>query len=197
MTLHSVSGNVSRLASLACVLIASANWGLLALLIWLMTDELRKKGCTVVNAVEDADVDIVKAAVNASLLHTTTLNGEDTDLLVLLLYSVKPDSKCLYFRSDKFRGDSCKVYNIKRLHKILGNDTCSPLLFIQAMTGCDTTSRIFGVGKKAAFDMLLKGGPVLQSCSNAFTVSNQTTELIEDLDCHAMAVFFGGRCTDS
>src|SRR2546425_8833350 len=62
---------------------------------------------------------------------------------------------------------------------------------------CDTTPRIFGVGKKAAFDMLLKGGPVLQSCANAFTVPNQTTKLIEDLGCQAMDVFFGGRCTDS
>src|SRR3989442_7995304 len=65
------------------------------------------------------------------------------------------------------------------------------------MTGCYTTSRIFGIGKKAAFDMLLKGDPVLQSCANAFTIPNQTTELIEDLGYHAMAVFFGGRCTDS
>ena len=31
-----------------------------------MTEELEKKGCTVVNASGDADVDIVKAAVKAS-----------------------------------------------------------------------------------------------------------------------------------
>ena len=54
-----------------------------------------------VNAPGDADVDIVKAAVDVSLLHTTTLIGEDTDLLVLLLYYVQGDSKGLYFRSDK------------------------------------------------------------------------------------------------
>ena len=103
-------------------------------LIWFVTDDLRKKGCTVVNAVEDADVDKVKTAVNASLLHTATLIKEDTDLLVLLLYYVKPDCKCLYFRSHKFRGDSCKVYNIKRLQEILGNFTCSQRLFIHTMT---------------------------------------------------------------
>ncbi len=103
-------------------------------LIWFVTDDLRKKCCTVVNAVEDADVDKVKAAVNASLLRITTLIGEDTDLLVLLMYYVKPDAKCLYFRSNKFRDDKCEVYNIKRLQEILGNDTCSQLLFIHTMT---------------------------------------------------------------
>ncbi len=38
------------------------------------------------------------------------------------------------------------------------------------MTGCDTTSRIFGVIKQSAFQMLVKGDPILQSCANAFTV---------------------------
>lgn len=55
-------------------------------LINLMTEELEKKGCTVINASGDADVDIVKAAVKASEHHPTTLIGEDTDLLILLLY---------------------------------------------------------------------------------------------------------------
>ena len=44
-----------------------------------MSEELEKKGCTVVNASGDADVDIVKAAVKASEHQPTTLIGEDTD----------------------------------------------------------------------------------------------------------------------
>ena len=51
-------------------------------------------------------------------------------------------------------------------------------MFIHAVTGCDMTSRIFGVGKKTAFQKLIKGDPVLQSCANAFTVPNQTTEKV-------------------
>ena len=111
--------------------------------------------CIVMNAQGDADVDIVKAAVEISRLHTTTLIGEDTDLLVLLLHYVKPHCKSLYFRSDKTTGRA-KVYNINYLRELIGNDTCSQLLFIHAMTGCDTTSRIFGVGKRVLFIRLLK-----------------------------------------
>src|SRR6218665_610878 len=51
-------------------------------LIWLVSDALRKMDCIddciVVNTSGDADVDIVKAAVETSRLHTTTLIGEDT-----------------------------------------------------------------------------------------------------------------------
>ena len=74
---------------------------------------------------------------------------------------------------------------------------CSQLMFIHAMTGSDTTSRIFGVGKKTAFQYLAKGDPVLRSCAIAFTIPNQTTELIDNLGCQAMAVPFGGKGIDS
>ncbi len=73
-------------------------------LINLMTEDLEKKGCTVINASGDADVDIVKAAVKASEHQPTTLIGEDTDLLILLLYYAGTNNRGLYFRSDK----SCK-----------------------------------------------------------------------------------------
>src|SRR6218665_3942710 len=84
-------------------------------LIWLVSDALRKMDCIVRNAQGDADVDIAKAAVETSRLHTTTLIGEDADLLVLLLHYVKPHCKSLYFRSDKTTGYKAKVYSINYL----------------------------------------------------------------------------------
>ena len=165
-------------------------------LINLISDGLRKRGCNVINASGDADVDIVKAAVESSHLHSTTLIGEDTDLFVLLLYHAHAEYKNLYFRSDT-KAKATKVYNINRLKVILGNDLCSQLLFIHAITGCDTTSRIFGVGKKATFQKLVKGDSVLQSCSNEFISPNQTRAIIEDLGSKVMAVLFGEKCTES
>ena len=57
--------------------------------------------CSVINADGDADVDIVKAAVEESQKQSTTVIGEDTDLLVLLLLYADPDRRDLYFCSDK------------------------------------------------------------------------------------------------
>ncbi len=82
---------------------------------------------------------------------STTLIGEDTDLLVLLLYLAAKDCKDLYFRSDKHKEKRINVYNIKVLKQLLGDGVCSDILFAHAFSGCDITSRIFGVGKKTVF----------------------------------------------
>ena len=55
-------------------------------LIQLISGRLREKGCHTIQAEGDADLDVVKAAVAMSAYKSTTLIGEDTDLLVLLLY---------------------------------------------------------------------------------------------------------------
>ena len=63
----------------------------------------------------------------------------------------------LYFRSDKPKADgSIEVYHINRIQEVLGHAMCSQLMFTHAMTGSDRTSRIFGGGKKTAFQKLAK-----------------------------------------
>ena len=69
---------------------------------------------------------------------------------------------------------------MNRLKEFLLQD-CSQLLFIHAATGCDMTSRIFGVEKMTASQKLLKGDSVLWSCANAFILPYQTTAVIDDL----------------
>ena len=123
-----------------------------------------RRDCTVVDAHGDAGVDIVKTAVETSLQHNMTLIREDTDLLVLLLYYTQGEVMNLYFGSDKPNADgTIEVYHINRIHEVLGHEICSQLMFIHSMTGSDTTSRIFGVGKKTAFQMLAKGDPLNRS----------------------------------
>ena len=146
------------------------------ILIRMISDQLRERDCTVVNAHGDADVDIVKMAVEPSLKHTTTLIGEDTDILVVLLYYAQGDVMNLYFRSDKPEADgTIEVYHINRIQEVLGHEICSQLMSIHAMTGSETTSRIFGVGNKIAFQKLAKGDPLIRSCAIAFIIPNQTT----------------------
>lgn len=166
-------------------------------LIDLISDGLRQKDCTVINAVNDADVDIAKAAVDSSCHHSTTLIGEDTDLLILLLHYASTCMQELYFRSDNSTSKTRKIYDIRRIRLALGQDLCSKLLFLHGFTGCDTTSRIFGIGKRPIFNKLVKGEPTIRSCADAFTLPNQTTDGIKNLGAQAMAVVCGGKCTDS
>ena len=113
---------------------------------------------------------------------STTLIGIDTDLLVLLLYYAEEDGEDLYFRSDKNK-EKKNVYDIKLLKRLISDDICSDLLFVHAFSGCDTTSRIFGVGKKSVFNKVTHVDSVLQASSRAFCTPNMDPELIEDEGC--------------
>ena len=125
-------------------------------IIALISAALTKRGCHVTQSPGDADVDIVKAAVERSHHCTTTLVGEDTDLLILLLHYSRTDNEVIYFRSDANKQlKERKVYNITLLKETLGKNLCDELLFIHAYSGCDSTSRIFGIGKKSAFQKLV------------------------------------------
>ena len=154
-------------------------------------ERLQQKGCNIIHAEADADVDIVTAAVTMSSYKSTTLIGEDTDLLVLLLYHGTKDGKDLYFRSDK--GKTPHVYNIKIIKQLLGDDVCSDLLFAHAFSGCYTTSQIFAVGKKSVFRKVAKGDSVLCACANMFCATK--IDKIAN-GCRAMVSLFNGTKSD-
>ena len=139
-------------------------------------------------------MDIVKASVTMTSCNSTILIGEDTDLLVLLLYhATMKDSKDLYFRSDKGKPN---VYNIKVLKRLLGDDVCSDLLFAHAFSRCDTILRIFGVGKKSVFQKVIKGESVLRACSQVFCAPMGDQFPGETTGCKAMVFLFNGTQSD-
>ena len=43
-----------------------------------------------------------------------------------------------------------KIWNIRALTETLGPAVCSHMLFLHALLECDTTSRIYGIGKATA-----------------------------------------------
>ena len=116
---------------------------------------------------------------------STTLIGEDTDLLVLLLF------KALYFRSDTSK--DTKVYDINVLSNVLGSDVSKHLLFAHSFTGYDTTSRIYGMGKKPLIQKLIRGDPVLVNCAVQFCKQNQSIEDIEEMGQRAIVALMGAR----
>ena len=66
-------------------------------LINLLEDKLRFAGCHVLQAPGDADLLIVRTAVQAARTQNIVLVGYDTDLLVLLLYHGEMDLNDLHF----------------------------------------------------------------------------------------------------
>ena len=69
-----------------------------------------------------------------------------------------------------------KIYNIARIQESL-TKIYDKLLFLRAMTGCDTTSALYRQGKKKAFNLLNKSQD-LQKCAHTFYESNASTDSV-------------------
>ena len=68
--------------------------------IYLLSEKLRQAGCNTVHATGDADLLIVKTAVECAENSSTTVIGEDTDLLVLLRSHADMKKSDIIFHSE-------------------------------------------------------------------------------------------------
>lgn len=150
----------------------------------------------VIHAIGDADRLIVQTAVDSANNHDTVVIGEDTDLLVLLCYHSSTSSKKLFFRSDSRQSNTkCpKVWDLYKTKQLLGEDTCRILPFIHALTGCDTTSRIYGIGKGTALKAFIRNAN-LRETAECFTKA-ESKEEVSKLGQEALMYLFGGLPED-
>ncbi|CAC5420075.1 unnamed protein product [Mytilus coruscus] len=63
-------------------------------------EKLKDEHVQVIHAEDDADLKIVLTAIEKSEQHTTTVIGEDTDLLILLCYHSQDNINKIYFKSE-------------------------------------------------------------------------------------------------
>ena len=88
-------------------------------------------------------------------------------MLVLLCYYASEDGCDLYFRPEpKANARGARVWHIKKVKDQLGREACRNLLFLHAMTGCDTTLRLYGVAKETALKKF-ENVPCKLTCSAA------------------------------
>ena len=157
--------------------------------IGLATTHLKEIGCTVVKADGDADLLVAKEAVKYGITTDTTVIAEYTDILVLLLYHISNEVQFnITFKSDK---SNCKrLFDILECRKFLGEEVCNSLPFLHAITGCDTTSSLFNIGKLTTFKKLI-GIKALRDIANTFTERGQPHSNIEKLGESAIKLLYG------
>ena len=91
---------------------------------------------------------IVMKAVESASAVKAVLIGDDTDLLILLLYHASLDSFKLFLKPEPKKSvKTSQVWNIHAVKKQLGPNICSHILFLHAILGCDTTSQPYGIEK--------------------------------------------------
>ena len=165
--------------------------------IYMLGRYLEKEGCKVFHAPEDADVLIVKKAVESASSMHTVLVGDDTDLLILLCYYANQQSCDIFFRPEPKKGAKRpRVWNITSVKQQLGAEVCNNILFLHAILGCDTTSQIYGIGKGNSLKKF-KSSEYFREQAKVF--DNELSSCIEISKAgeKALAFFYNGGPCDS
>lgn len=117
----------------------------------LLSESLKQVVYNVLNAGADADLFIVKTAVELAESARTVVVGDDTDLLILLCYHSHSEKYPLTFTPEaKMKSSKNRSWDIQTTKAALGPVICSKLLFLHALLVCDSTSHPFGIGKGTA-----------------------------------------------
>lgn len=149
----------------------------------LLGSEMQKEeGIEVKHSPGDADYDIAIHACTLALTTQVVVIADDTDVLILLQHHFSPsEHKTIYMQT------STKLIDIAMLQKCLDPDLSRSLLFIHALSGCDTTSRPYGLGKTSTMGKYRE----LQELSKLFMTADATHTDIEEAGNQAMATIYG------
>lgn len=165
--------------------------------ILLLGEMFQLAGYAVEHAEGDADLKIVKTAVQSSRTGTTVLIGDDTDLLVLLCYHAEMGAHDVFFKPEpKKKLNNQRVWDIKKTKASLGLEVCSNLLFVHAILGCDTTSGVYGIGKGAALKKI-KASKEFQDIAEVFDTAHVLKDDIISLGEKAMLILYNYKCDES
>ena len=134
----------------------------------LLAIRLISAGHNVFQYTDDADTIIVDRAIELAEEFNVYVHASDTDTFTLLINKLKlstPNTVCLIQKK------SNRAINMTTLIQVISEAKRKTILLFRAMSGCDTTSIFFGIGKTKLFK-----SPILkQSPNDAF--------LFTDNDC--------------
>ena len=158
--------------------------------ITMLSQELEKRGVAVLNAKGDADQLIAQTAIDNAINFTTQVIGEDTDIFQLLVCLLKPNSKGLYMITEK-RNAKHPILDIKSIRDKLGNDCAKCLPVIHAISGCDTTSKLFGIGKST----VMRKSISISKEASPFLSKDATQEQIEEAGRKIICLIYDEKAT--
>ena len=143
--------------------------------------QMEKEGIRVKQSAGDADYDIAMSACALARTKPVVVVGDDTDLLILLQHHFNPaEHRSIYLQT------SSKLINIGILHSSLDPALSESLLFIHALSGCDTTSRPYGIGKVSAMAKYKD----LQESATVFITPEKSQEAVEAAGNKALAMLY-------
>ena len=128
----------------------------------------------------------MKCATNGA----THVIREDTNLLVLLCHYAEEDIDDLIFQNTKIR-----EWQFNALQIPLGEKLCFLLPIIHAIGGCDTTSRLYGIGKGLPLNMAMSNSSFPKRLEQMLDCS--TREELKNSGEKVLVELYGGNKTES
>ena len=156
-------------------------------LIYLLAEEMQKEGIAVEHADEDADFTICKMACSSSNEKPTAVIADDADVFQLLIHHANAEDFDLYMVMSK------QTVSINILKKKLDPFLSRGLLFLHAISGCDTTSRPYGIGKAT----VLKKVSALRNAIDTFMSPSSSKKDVETAGEKALLEIYGCQLTPS
>ncbi|GBM96679.1 hypothetical protein AVEN_69287-1 [Araneus ventricosus] len=153
----------------------------------LLKKALQKANICVQQAVEDADLTIVNTAISVVPQYDyVRVVGEDIDLLVLLTALASTHSNVFYQKFGRGKTPDSYYSTTSFNHKFTNE-----LLFIHAISGCDTTSALFGQSKNKFISLFLKHEELLNAAAT-FLNPQATTEQVTGAGENVLVALYGG-----
>jgi len=116
---------------------------------------LQAAGFCVHQADDDADTLVVKVALQLAVNNTVvSVIANNTDILIMLVAHYQPHMTDIYM----YTVSGQNVTSIGAVAVRLGESVTRRLLVIHAISGCDTTSCLFGCGKIGVFQQAQQMG---------------------------------------
>jgi hypothetical protein len=161
--------------------------------IHMLGNRLETAGCDVHHAKGDADLLVVETAVACAEQINTVVIADDTDVLILLIHHAAHTKHNIWFQPN-LKKESKKAqwcWNIAAARRHLGSTVCSSILFSHAILGCDTTSRLYGIGKNKAVDKV-KSDTFFARQAEVFLTPKAKREDVITAGNHALVSLYNG-----
>ena len=157
----------------------------------LLSEAIENENISVKHAEGDADQLIAKTAIGLAERYITQVIGEDTDIFQLLVSQTSLDHKNIYMITEKHNAKH-PCLDVKAIRSKLGDDCAKYLPVIHAISGCDTTSKLFGIGKST---IMTKRKHIIKE-AGPFLLANAAPEDIEEAGRKIICLIYDDKNTE-
>lgn len=153
----------------------------------MLSEKLTTANIFVKQANNIADVLIIETALEQFNINTTIVVGEDVDWLIILTART-PTNKTIYFLKPGKAQTPTKIYSSQSLNSY---SKCKDhILFLHAITGCDTTSEFYQRGKTKVLKLFEKCHDLV-NIAEVFRNTDSSSDIILINGIHFMLAMYG------